>query len=371
MKTVGPNDLTTLTYQVALPVTHFGDALKLQFAPKNLHAILGSGLALDSLQVALTASPPDTAVGLTVPFTASSGLGQGLGSLETPGAADEYHFTIRNNPQDVLLETSAAPQIRAELRQDADGALVEPTDASNHRLYRALPPGSYRVVITANAGTVPSYSLPALSPAPQSFGYAIGQTVEPGKVGGVAAEGAGNLETTASKDSYTFSVPTAGESVVFDSDQYSWPLYYGSHLVRLADGKDLGPINGHRLFDLDAGDYRIDVDYPGGHTGTYTFSSYLPQAPQSFGYAIGQTVEPGKVGGVAAEGAGNLETTASKDIYTFSVATPATTVFDGSQNFWTVLGDSHLIEVDTGKDWGPVSDHHEYPLPQGLGKVMF
>lgn len=43
-------------------------------------------------------------------------------------------------------------------------------------------------------------------PAPQSFAYVVGDTVS----NGVPAVGAGNMETIASKDRYTFSIPAAG-----------------------------------------------------------------------------------------------------------------------------------------------------------------
>lgn len=55
---VTPAGTAYRAYLLSVPVTHFGDALKLQFAPKNFFAILGSGLAVDSLEISLTVSPP-------------------------------------------------------------------------------------------------------------------------------------------------------------------------------------------------------------------------------------------------------------------------------------------------------------------------
>ncbi len=110
-----------------------------------------------------------------------------------------------------------------------------------------------------------------VKPAAQTFSYAVGQSVSDGLVGGVARAGAGNLETTASKDVYPFSL-TAAQTVVFDSEQYNWPLYYGSSLVRLSDGVSLGPINGHREYALAVGSYQVVVDAP-GRSGAYAFTS--------------------------------------------------------------------------------------------------
>jgi hypothetical protein len=47
---------------------------------------------------------------------------------------------------------------------------------------------------------------------------------------------------------YTFTVPTGGQTVVFDgqTDWYSANPLYGSHLIHVATGQDLGVVNGHR-----------------------------------------------------------------------------------------------------------------------------
>ena len=151
-----------------------------------------------------------------------------------------------------------------------------------------------------------------------------------------------------------------------DADQYSWPLYYGSKLVQVSDGKNWGTIsNGHHAFDLPAGDYRIEVERP-GEGGTYWFTSFLKPAVQEFSLNLGQKVEPGKIGGVDVVGAGNLETSASKDVYTFTVPEGGqSVVFDADRYTWPLYYGSKLVQVSDGKNWGTINGHHAFDLPAG------
>ncbi len=291
--------------------------------------------------------------------------GPGAGNLETTASKDSYAFSVPVGGQKVVFDSDQYNWILyygSHVVRLSDGADLGPVNG--HRVYD-LEAGEYRIDVEhpGGAGTYAFSSF--VAPAAQQFTYEVGQVVEPGLIGGVAAEGAGNLETTASKDSYAFSVPVEGQRVVFDSDQYNWILYYGSHLVRVADGADLGPVNGHRVYDLSEGDYRIDVEYPGG-AGTYAFSSFVAPAAQAFTYEVGQVVEPGQIGGVAAEGAGNLETTASKDSYAFSVPVGGQrVVFDSDYYNWILYYGSHLVRVADGADLGPVNGHRVYDLSEG------
>src|SRR5690606_1941487 len=106
--------------------------------------------------------------------------------------------------------------------------------------------------------------------------------------------------------------------------------------------------------DLPAGEYRLTVSTPGS-TGTYVFTTFLKPEAESFDFEVGQKVEPGKIGGAAVPGAGNLETTASKDVYSFAVAEGSgTVVFDSDSYAWPLRNGSKLVEVATGKDWGAI-----------------
>lgn len=279
-----PSGTAYTAYKVTLPVKHFGDALKVEILPQNIHAVLGSGVAVDTLEIRLAAPPADTANGLTLPFTASTALGQGLGQLETAAAADEYHFTVPAGAPapDVLIETSRAPNVRTEILNDTTGAVVDPTEQNNYRLYRALPAGAYQLTVTGNAGYTGPYELPVLIPAPQTFVYQVGQHVEPGKIAGAPVEGAGNLETTASKDVYPFTVPAGGQEITIDSDGYSPVFYNGSKLVNVAGGAVLlDGLYGHHVITLAAGDYRFVVENPGS-TGTYGFTTRVVPDPGTY-----------------------------------------------------------------------------------------
>ncbi|MBM6402962.1 DUF4082 domain-containing protein [Phycicoccus sp. CSK15P-2] len=365
---VTPAGTAYTAYSITVPLPHVGDALKAQFGTRNVHAISGSGLAVDSLRVALNAPDPDVAEGLALPFVASPDLGEGLGTIETPGAADEYQFTIdaeaANAP--VLVETSAAPAVRAELLNDDTGKVVEPTDRNNHLLYEALSAGTYRLSVTGKQGPVDTYELPVMAVEPEEFDLEIGQKIEPGKIGGVATPGAGSQETTASKDVYSFTVPEGGRTVVFDGA--GAVLWDTASQVVDESGKSYGNVYGHHEYQLPAGTYQLIVGRA-GTTGTYSVDTFVKPADDEFDLEIGQKIEPGKIGGVATPGAGSQETTASKDVYSFIVPEGGrTVVFDGAGG---VLWDTASTVVDeSGKSYGNVYGHNEYQLPAGTYQLV-
>ena len=156
-----------------------------------------------------------------------------------------------------------------------------------------------------------------LKPAVQEFSLNLGQKVEPGKIGGVDVVGAGNLETSASKDVYTFTVPEGGQSVVFDADRYSWQLYYGSKLVQGSDGKNWGTSPDTTLSTCLPGTTGSRSSVPVRAGPTRLRRRHDP--PADLRVRRGPEGGAGQIGGVALEGAGNLETTTAKDVYTFTV----------------------------------------------------
>jgi hypothetical protein len=127
-----------------------------------------------------------------------------------------------------------------------------------------------------------------VKPAAQTFTLQIGQAVEPGEIGGVPVEGAGNLETGSSRDVDTMAVGGDSATVIFDgqTDFHSSGPRYGSHTIEVATGHDFGPVVGHHEYQLPGGDYRIEVERP-GVAATYTFTSFLKPDPQTFPYQIG------------------------------------------------------------------------------------
>ncbi|WP_246061472.1 VWD domain-containing protein [Lapillicoccus jejuensis] len=364
-----PNGQTDHVYKITAALAHTATSLRFSLQTIGIHGVTSSGLGVSDLSFHVTA-PPAQVMDVTLPATVQPDVpAPGAGRIETGGAEDDYRFNLGTDDatRGLVVDTSCDVAPYLHLVSDATGQVFSGAGhgGCGTQTFATLSPGSYHLAV-AGLGRTFTYSLKAyLWPAPQSFSYQVGQLVEPGKIGGVAADGAGALETSTSKDSYTFTVPAGGQSVVFDSGYESQPGLGFSHLIRLADGKDYGPVDGHRVFSLDPGDYRIDVERA-GWIGTYSFVTTLKAAPQSFSYQVGQLVEPGKIGGVAADGAGALETSTSKDSYTFTVpAGGQSVVFDSGYESQPGLGFSHLIRLADGKDYGPVDGHRVFSLDPG------
>jgi hypothetical protein len=322
-------------YMVTLPVTHFGDSMKVTYAPKHIDSINGIGLAVDDIQVALQTNDAQVKASLVLPFTAGSEQGSGFGQLETPGAADEYQFTLAGASTDVLAEMGSSGPVRIDLVNLASGQIVDPTDRTSfHFVWRALPAGDYSVRVTGK-GQASDYSFPVMVvPAAQEFAYQIGQSIGDGSIAGVATSGAGRLETTASMDIYRFTVPVAqdGETVVFQSGGIL-PVCRSARLMSGHDGGySLGsPCTSTGFWfeaPLPAGEYRVEVPVDSLMlAGAYLMSSYVKQAPQVFSYTLGDVISNGMLGATPTPGAGNLETVSSVDVYQFTVTTASTWVF--------------------------------------------
>lgn len=305
------------SYHLVLPARHFGSALRLKVAPADWPDSLKLGV--DNLKVVLVTEPAQV-FPTEVPFTTDQvDPENGSGNLETAGAEDDYTFSFgaEGTAGDLLVEVACNGSVHTDL-YDESGNLLKPADNwCAHRLYTGLPAGEYRLAVTGK-GTDTVYSFAVMTPpAAQSFDYAVGQKVEDGLVGGMATSGAGRLETSASEDVYRFVVPEGGRTVVFDG---AGPVWGDSSLVQESTGVDLGHVFKHNSYELEAGSYAVHVrslDY--WPTGTYWFTSFVKPPEESFGYQIGQAVGDGMMGGQPAAGAGNLESTASKDIYSFTV----------------------------------------------------
>lgn len=311
-------------YQVSVPVVHATDALKVTFSPSGFHAILGTGVAIDEVSVALTTLPPDVKAGLALPFVAGAVQGAGLGSIEQPGAADEYRFAL-GSATDVLVETNAAYGVRVDLVNAVTGEWIAASDRSYHQLYRGLPAGAYSVVVTAGGQTVSSYGFDVLvAPAAQEFAIGLGDSIGDGMIGSTPAVGAGRLETTASKDVYRFQVSAAQAGRWAFESGGVLPVCRDAVLIEESSGRALGSpcaSTGFRLeVTLVEGSYRIEVPVSTGWTGGYVLRSYPDPLPQEFAYTLGQSITEGFIGGLSAPGAGNIETSASVDVYRFTVS---------------------------------------------------
>nr|WP_300146451.1 hypothetical protein [Propionicimonas sp.] len=300
----------------------------------------------------------------------------GAGNLETTSSRDEYTFTV-DDAATVVFDGDAwmGPMGGSQLVRLADSTVLGAVNG--HHEYE-LQAGSYRVEVEKTGTTGGYWFTSFVKPAAQSFDYQIGQKVENGKIGGQPVVGAGNLETTASKDVYDFALESA-QTVAFDGDGWT-TIWAGSRLSSLDTGQDLGPLDGHHELVLAAGRYRITGENA-GTAGTYTFTSYLKPAAQTFPIGIGMRIENGKIDGQPVAGAGNLETTASKDIYTFALDVDQTVWFDSS-GWTTLMANSTLTRLSTGANLGTLDGHRELALtadsyqvtvekPGGVGTYWF
>jgi hypothetical protein len=330
-----PSGMSYRAYKVTLPLTHFGDAMKVTYTPNGINSINGVGLAIDDVEVALQTSPSQVKASLALPFTAGSAQGSGFGRIETPGAADEYRFAVSAASTDVLVEMGASGPVRVDLVNVATGQIVDSTERTSYDfVWRGLPAGNYSVLVTGR-GQATDYSFPVMVvPAAQEFAYQVGQSIGDGTIGGVATAGAGRLETTASMDVYRFTISAAqdGETVVFESGG----ILPACRSARLMTGHDGGYSLGNPCTStgfwleatLSAGEYRVEVPVDSLMlAGAYSMSTYVKQAPQVFTYTLGDAISDRMLGTAATPGAGNLETSASVDVYQFTVATAGTWVF--------------------------------------------
>ncbi|MBU4092698.1 MAG: VWD domain-containing protein, partial [Actinobacteria bacterium] len=179
--------------------------------------------------------------------------------------------------------------------------------------------------------------------------------------------GSGNLETPGAQDDYLISISgAAGDDSIFFENGCQRALVFELHAP---DGSVVPTSDGlcvHRLYEgLTAGTYTLSV------TGTGTAMTYSTQVthrppPEVFNYAIGDQVEPNRLAQLDVPGAGVLETTASRDVYPFSLVEPKTVVFDGGG--WPLLR-SALVNASTGEVLGGIHNHHEYNLGVGDYRV--
>ena len=183
------------------------------------------------------------------------------------------------------------------------------------------------VEVSAAGSTPPvvqEYALNAIwAPPVQTFPLGTLSPATPVTVSaGVPGEGAGNLETKASADEYTFTVPAGGSRTVIDclstdSSYATWTLLNSAGPVVRTD--TFLSWAGRR-FDqvLPAGVYRWRLVPGNEQTGRYSMRFYLPPAAQTFPVVLSTTTATAVNNGVPAPGAGTLETWLSKDSYTFT-----------------------------------------------------
>lgn len=244
----------------------------------------------------------------------------GAGKIEEPFGQDVYTFEGVAGQRvmfDVLDAAAALAEVSWWLVAPGGGIVLTGSLGSSFAFpYQLRAVGTYTLVIggNSNSGTG-SYQLRLGSvAAPQQFAIAVGDTVS----NGVPGVGAGNIEESFGRDSYTFSA-AAGQRVFFEVlneaatlGGLDWQLL-APNGSRLLDSSSYSV--GSRIYTLRAaGDYTLLVgnDFGAG-TGTYELRIGAVPVPQRFAIAVGDTVS----NGVPGVGAGNIEASFGQDVYTF------------------------------------------------------
>ncbi|MDQ5807771.1 MAG: hypothetical protein M3320_03760, partial [Actinomycetota bacterium] len=267
-------------------------------------------------RLAIQRRPDPQRFDVTLPGAVSDGSpAAGAGNLETTASEDHYAFTLASAGGlivDVSACSTAVWRVAWKLVAVGSGATVGTSSGSLCRaiVVPNLPAGDYRLEVSAN-GRSGTYSLGMeVEPAPQTFAVTLPAAISPG----VPDAGAGNLETAGSEDRYTFSTATAGGVQVNFSDCVNDTHSVQWRVVAAATGAVEVPDKygcGSEIVQLPAGDHRLVVVRP-GYKGTYELGLLVQPPPDTFDVALPFEASDGQPG----PGAGNLETTASNDVYT-------------------------------------------------------
>ena len=301
--------------------------------------------------------PPDTfAIALDDPI--SDGVpAAGAGNLESPGVRDVYTFDATAG-QKVFFDLQAGGDVGVDwILTDPLGGVVLDRPFNTDQGVHELPlDGTYTLTIGADDNDhFGTYQFQLWNvPASQSFAIQIGDLV----ADGAPSAGAGNLESPGVRDVYTFSA-TAGQKVFFD-------LQAGGNVG--VDWILTDPLDGvvfDRPFNNDAaarelvlgGTYTLTIGADDNdHFGAYQVQLWDIPSPQSFAIAVGDVIS----NGVPSVGAGNLESPAVRDVYTFSAAPGQSVLFDlqGGGNVgvdWILIdsGGTEVFNRPFNTDTGP------------------
>lgn len=307
-------------YPISVTRPHSDDQLALGVSAR-LPLGASRAFGVDNLRAALELVAPET-FNVSLPLQAPKTSLPGAGALETTGSEDRYRFALAD-ADEVQVDVTSCPSSAAwTLSRVSDGEVLSLGGCGSKRS-PALTAGSYELSVTSR-GRIGAYKLAvAAVPDPQRFSVSLPTVVSDGFPG----PGAGRLETTASQDDYEFSTSVTG-GVTIDFAGCTGGL--GSVTWRLVDAVSgithaSGYSCGSRLVpNLKAGLFRLEVS-GNGRTGTYVASIDAQPAPQMFAVQLPAAIQDG-----APAGAGNLETKASADVYTFRTSTSGGLVIDMS-----------------------------------------
>ena len=284
----------------------------------------------------------------------STNPGMGSGHIESPAARDIYTFTASSgqslffdgpdgfNPLRWSLLNPNGDEIFEDYISDDQGPLVITATAT------------YTLLVGRDTDDIGTYGFQIWDvPDPDVFAISVGDSVSQN----VPGQGAGQIETPAVRDIYTFSA-TAGQSLFFDGpdgfDPIRWSLtdVDGTELFEDYISDDQGPIT-----MPSTGTYTLTVGRDSDDTTIYGFTVWDVPAADEFAINIGDTIS----NGVPGAGAGNIETPAVRDIYTFSATAGQSLFFDGPDGFdpirWSLTDadGTELFEDYISDDQGPIT----------------
>ena len=250
----------------------------------------------------------------------------GAGRLETEVSQDVYQFTL-DAPRTLLVTLAGAPSAQWEpwVLHEPDGSTVSKSGNDTLRVDSAAA-GAYELTVGRGDGPIAAgaYSMTFATSGPQSFGLGALGSSALSVSDGVPAAGAGNLETAASEDDYSFSLAAAKSvEMTFNcssmQDMMNWSVVNTDTNQTVVGSNTCQSL----VRSLAAGNYQVTITSYNGRTGTYGIGLLAVPAAQVFdlGSVSGQVSVSD---GVPAAGAGRLETEVSQDVYQFTLDAPRT-----------------------------------------------
>ena len=283
--------------------------VRMEDLPAGSYALRVTSWDRGAYGLRISVAPAPQVFEVTLPLAASDGSpAAGAGRLETTGSTDVYRFTKSGGGPlqiDVSACTTRSGMVGWRLVNEATGSTAA-GDWSNcaPETVSWVNSGTYRLEVL-RPGEVGTYRI-GVSVPPQEFDLTLPATVS----ANVPKAGAGYLETSASEDVYRFSKPAAG-ALQLDFAACSSALGGGVD-YRLIDAAGATVAAGTScaaapIANVPAGAYRLSIRRP-GKTGSYQFKLAVAPPPDVTDVTLPATVN------------GNLETTASEDLYRFTTA---------------------------------------------------
>jgi len=324
-------------YRIETSIAHHTTSLEARLVATDGTGTTRHEFGVDDIRVTADVVPPDEFAVDPVghPVQVSNNVpGPGAGNIEGPVSKDVYVFDVPTGGSDIAMQshtcigTTGYTHQQWLLYDDSRKVVAAGTCAAHPGLH--LSGGTYRLQVSASSGKTGTYSFDLFEvPEPQTFALspAVGSpaTVSPE----LPAAGAGNLETSASVDRYSFSVPAGGASIFLDNESCIGTTGFAYSTWKLIGPAGAAPISGScssdQQFDrLPAGSYTLEFSTK-QTGGTYSFMLHIVDAPQIYSLLVGST--PTIVSdGVPSTGAGRLESRFARDRYEFSITTNGTSI---------------------------------------------